>query len=115
MDSEEFSLSITEWHLLSAIWDLGNADAADIAQILRAKFGRDYSTKSTSIMLSRLAGKGLLQSEQVHSDSPGRPAYLYSPAMPRNLAIQRQFKRFLRDHYISHYDFPILQEVMSAL
>lgn len=114
MDLDEFSLSLTEWLLMSAVWELGSADASTISQMLGRKFKRVYSPKTTSIMLSRLADKGLLQSNQVVSSGPGRPAHLYSPTLPRDLAVRGQFKRFLRDHLIEKSDYEILRTVLTS-
>lgn len=115
MDPKEFPLSVTEWQLMSAVWDLKSADASAVAERMQSATGRDYSVKSISIMLSRLASKGLLRFDQVQASSPGRPAYVYSPALPRELALQRQFRRFLRDHSVHQQDFQILHAVLDAL
>ena len=113
MDLDELPLSPTEWHLMSAVWDLGSANALMVSQILRTKFKRVYSPKTTGIMLSRLADRGFLRSVQADSPGPGRPAHLYTPALPRDLAVRGQFKRFLNDHSIQQQDYEILRTILT--
>jgi predicted transcriptional regulator len=114
MDSDELSLSLTEWQLMSALWDLRTADAQAVSETLRAKYHRFYSPKTTGIMLSRLEDKGFLRSLAASSSGPGRPANLYSPVLPRDLAVKGQFRRFLTDHSIQQPDYELLLSVLTS-
>ena len=107
-------LSLAAWQLMSAIWDLGGAEASEVARVVRAKFGRTITAKAASIMLSRLADRGLLRSELAPPNRRGRPAFVYSPVVPRHLALEAQFRRFVQEHGIQAEDFPVLQGVVLS-
>ena len=107
------SLTVSDWQLMSAVWDLGGGEASEVAREVSAKFGRTITAKSASILLSRLADRGWLRSELVPPNRRGRPAFVYSPVMPRRLALEAQFRGFVKEHGIVPEDLPVLQTVLT--
>lgn len=107
------SLSPTEWQMMSAVWELKEADALEVSRLLSRKWGRTYPSKTVGILLSRLTQKGYLRFTAPSSAGRGRPAHIYSPAISRDAALVVQFTRFLSDYLIVEEDFRTLRTLLT--
>lgn len=113
MGSNPSPLSPTEWQMMVAVWELEEADASEVSRFLGRKLGRIYPPKTAGILLSRLAQKGYLRFTTPNPAGRGRPAHIYSPAIPREAALASQFARFLRDYLVDEKDFRTLRSLLA--
>ncbi len=108
------TLNPAEWQIMSAVWELGKADAGQVSVLLGERQRRAYSPKTAGIFLARLAGKGLLRKQRIKPAGPGRPAFLYSPVLDRQDALRRQIERFLTEYALEESDFEALRAMLAA-
>jgi len=112
--SSEASFSPTEWQVMSAVWELGEADVFKITDLVRSRFGRAYTQKTMGVLLFRLERKGHLRSTVADPAGRGRPVHLYSPVVSRQAAITVQLQRFLRDFFLDNdEDLIMLRALLS--
>ena len=83
---------------MTAVWELGTADAKKVSAFLQRRQGRTYPPKTAGIFLARLAEKGFLHRAATAQARPGRPAHVYSPSVDRTEAFRRQIQKFLADY-----------------
>jgi predicted transcriptional regulator len=112
MESGDSFLSLTDWQVMSAVWELGEASATSVAEKLR-RTGRAYSDKTAGILLARLTRKGHLQFAVTDPQGTGRPAHIYSPVLSRERALLLQFMKFLKDHSVEAHEVEILQSLLT--
>ncbi len=99
--------------MMSAVWELKEADALEVSRFISRNLGRTYPSKTAGVLLSRLAQKGYLCFTTPHSAGRGRPAHIYSPAVSREAALVVQFSRFLSDYRIEAEDFRTLGSLLT--
>ena len=107
-------LSVTEWRLLTALWETRQADAKTLSSILKTRFQLHYSPKTTGVLLARLAQKGHLR-VSVNRSEPGRPVHLYSPVLSREQALEAQFSHLFKEYAIHTSDAAILVALLNQL
>lgn len=107
-------LSPIEWRFMTAVWELRQADAAEVADFLKRRYGRVYPVKTAGIFLGRLAKKGFLQHMTSPPIRPGRPAHIYSPTIGREDALRRQFQQFLADHEVREPDLVMFESLLAS-
>lgn len=83
---------------MSAVWELGTADAKEVSALLQRRHGRAYPPKTAGIFLARLVEKGFLRRAATVQARPGRPAHVYFPSVERADALRRQIQKFLADY-----------------
>lgn len=106
MDSDaSLPLSPTEWQVMAAIWELKEADAVQVSELLREHFGRSLQPKTVGIFLLRLTQKGHLHFTTPGSVGRGRPAHLYTPAITRREALLHLFMNFITSYRLEPRDF----------
>jgi predicted transcriptional regulator len=106
------TLSPTEWQIMSAVWELGKADASEVSALLQRRYGRACPPKTAGIFLARLVQRGFLRHTTIKPVRPGRPAHIYSPSIARQDALRRQIQKFLEDYGFEAADFETLQEIL---
>lgn len=69
---EDRNLSASEALIMKAIWEAGGVIAfLELMELLRTKYGKDYSRTSVSTFLLRMADKGYVESQR-----KGKNAYI---------------------------------------
>lgn len=98
-------LSDGEWTLMKTLWESAPMTITQLTAALKDSTG--WSKHTVISMLSRLEAKGA-----VRYQSNGR-AKVYSPALPREDAVQRETSRFLDKVFDGHLGV-MLNAVMDS-
>jgi predicted transcriptional regulator len=85
------SINETEWELLDALWEAGEATAPEVAAALEASRGWAYSTVKT--LLDRMRKKGLVTAEKAGK------TWVYQAAVPRSQARRGAWKQFVEEAF----------------
>jgi predicted transcriptional regulator len=124
MDAKKLHpLSPTEVLILKYLWEVGKANAKEVAKLLQALQEKKGETPNTgevtaSTFLWRMRDKGYVRSSPSPSGElhgPGRPAYIYSPLISYKEGLRRHFEGFLENLFLNAEDFAILESVVSEL
>lgn len=87
------------WRVLRCIFDLGTANALQIAERLGTRYGVDVHPKTAGVLLLRLTERGLIRAEPV-TFGRGRPSHLYTATLTKEGALRGQVEAFLRQYRI---------------
>jgi len=82
-------LSPSEWEIMRICWRLGRCTVREVLREDLKTHIRDYRTILT--FMTRMANKGWLTVEK------GGNTNYYSPAAPKNAAVELQIRRFLKE------------------
>jgi predicted transcriptional regulator len=80
-------LQQTEWDILAALWDLGNASAGEVTKAVQPRHSWAYSTVKT--LLKRMTDKGLVRARLKSA------VWRFSPAYSRPELQRRQWRHFV--------------------
>lgn len=88
---EEKLLTPTEWHLMECLWERAPRTGREAVEDMKRRQG--WSRSTTLTMLRRMTEKGLIRCGEAGG------MYVYSPAMNREEAVQRETDSFLSRVY----------------
>jgi predicted transcriptional regulator len=80
-------LQQTEWDILAALWELGNASAGEVTKAVQSRHSWAYSTVKT--LLKRMTHKGLVRARLKSA------IWQFSPAFSRPELQRRQWRHFV--------------------
>lgn len=118
MDAKKLHpLSPTELLILKYLWEVGKANAKDVAKLLHERRQTpDVGLSTATTFLWRMRDKGYVSSDPSEwQQGPGRPAYIYSPLISYKEGLRRLFESFLGNLVLNAEDFAILESVVSEL
>ena len=82
---EDRNLSASEALIMKAIWEAGGVvPFLELMELLRTKYGKDYSRNSVATFLLRMADKGFVESKR-----KGKNAYIYALKSRDDYAYQQ--------------------------
>ncbi len=87
-------LAYSEWQILVCVYDLRSANPLQVAEQLRRRHLHPFAPSSCGVLLARVANKGYLSVEP-ERQARGRPLHIYTPTLPKQIALRRQFEHFL--------------------
>ena len=91
MEAEERTLTPTEWHLMECLWERSPRTGRETVEYMTAHQG--WSRSTTLTMLRRMTEKGLIRCGEEGG------MHVYSPAIDREGAVQRETDSFLSRVY----------------
>ena len=91
MELEEKLLTPTEWHLMECLWEHSPRTGREAVEHMKIHQG--WSRSTTLTMLRRMTEKGLIRCGEAQG------MHVYSPAVPREEAVQRETDSFLSRVY----------------
>ncbi len=99
---------------MRCVWDLGAANAKQVAEHMDERYRRsDLSPSTVGILLARLVTKGYLRfCPGLVPRGGGRSPHIYSPLVSLEAVLPAQVQRFLDDYRL---DAETVAEVLDSL
>ncbi len=106
-------LSPSEWDVLACIYDLRSANPLQVSKQLRLRNLRSFAPSTCGVLLARVAQKGYLAVTS-ERQARGRPLHIYTPTVPWQIALRRQFEKFLEAYRVDCDELETLATILEA-
>lgn len=106
-------LSPSEWDVLACVYDLHSANPLQVSKQLSLRNLRSFAPSTCGVLLARVAQKGYLSVEP-ERQARGRPLHIYTPTVPWQMALRRQFEKFLEAYRVDDEGLETLASILEA-
>jgi predicted transcriptional regulator len=106
-------LSPSEWDVLACVYDLRSANPFQVSKQLRLRNLRSFAPSTCGVLLGRVAQKGYL-TVTTERQARGRPLHIYTPTVPWQMALRRQFEKFLEAYRVDGERLETLASILEA-